>query len=75
MACGYLTDKKQKESLCISLWNYTEISDKSRTIEDVSNRTLEIGELPNKCQMVGSNIITIEGDDRCYSLVQRSFWP
>ena len=59
-----------------SLWNFNELTTNTYVkIENVSHRNIEISDLPNSCEIIGTDILTIEGDDRHYSLVQRSFWP
>ena len=77
MACGYLSCNVENEQMLSEIvWNFNELTtNNSVKIENISHRNIEISDLPNSCEIIGSDILTIEGDDRHYSLVQRSFWP
>ena len=75
VVCGYIHNSQEDNRLAAMFWNFREMTATSKRLENISQKMLSLNELPNNCKLVGSDLITVEGDERKYDLMKRSFWP
>ena len=64
----------------MKFWNFTELCDASKTIDEVTNRknSMELDGDPFYYAIIGNRVSIfhmLEGDPANHKLVRRSFWP